>query len=232
MAPPEGPGPQPLTRAAFDRLYAAERDGLVRRLSQQFPQVGGEDVRDAVQVAFIKLWDHHGAEDAAGRPRETALVNEPLAWLTRVSRRRVIDAWRADRWLVHAADAEADGAADAPWDHAARAAQQPPSVTAGTPETDFDRAERLRALEWAISQLTEPQRSTLIWFHLQGLSYDEIHARWAEVKPPGYSKESLGAFLLRARKALGPLVTRYLEGGSAVPSGPRGMARGRRGGGR
>ncbi len=142
-------------RAAFESLFRATREGLVRfALSIVEDEAAAADV---VQDAFIRLWERREEHDPRGSVR--GLLYRTVRNL---SLNTVRDGRRRGRLLEERADP------DAP---------QSPS-----PEESFRSRELERHLREWIAALPERQREALVLSRFEGLSHEEI-AQVMDVSP-------------------------------------------------
>jgi len=125
------------------------------------------EAEDATQEAFERLW------------KQGARIEKPKEWLMRVVRNACLDRLRRAGRTV----SDADGHTPEPRDER-------------DPAWHFDQGELGRRLGGAIDGLSEPQRSLVILFDVQGMSGAEC-ARILQL-----SGEQVKVYLHRARRRL------------------------------
>jgi RNA polymerase sigma-70 factor (ECF subfamily) len=140
--------------------------------------------RDAVQDAFIQLWDAR----AATPPRNV------LAYLITVVRRRAIDLVRHEQMHQRIARTLMTDATVAP------------SVSRNAGEAELDRAELEACLTTAIAQLPPRCREMFLLHHQAHLSYPEIAAALGVSVPTVWNQ------MAQATRRLSEAVARYRAG--------------------
>jgi RNA polymerase sigma-70 factor (ECF subfamily) len=112
-----------------------------------------EEAEDVTQEVLVKLWQNSGRID----------VENPAAWVMRVTRNAVIDRIRRRRSRAAVIADEAD------YDLASGYAAAP-----GNTESEVESREFREALESALAGLDDPYRSILVMREVQELKYSEI----------------------------------------------------------
>ena len=160
-------------------------------------RLAGNDgqAEDIAQEVFLRAYEHFGdlrTSPTAGGWLRTVTTNLTLNYLTRYRKR-----WRMFSEL-RSADADDDSAG--------------PELGEPHPDTflaDLSAEQRRALIDGALRQLPEHQRVTLVLYHFEELSYEEIaaklHASLAKIKTD----------IWRARAALMPLLeSRGITAGS------------------
>jgi len=141
-------------RPAFERLYAATRAklyGVALRILGRPPLAG-----EALQQAYLEIWRNAGQFDPAGA--------DPLAWMVALVRRRAIDMRRKETPSSTEEGAEPTEVAEKPPDRPAPRALNEP----------------LRRLLACMGRLEEDQRRLLLLAYYDGLSRDELAAKFGQ----------------------------------------------------
>lgn len=132
-----------------------------------------EEARDVTQEVLLRLWHH----------REAVEEDRLTGWLLRVTRNACIDALRKRRTYQDLVRADAE--------RVGQAASRTPDPEAATEAALFR-----EALERALRQLPEPQRSIVILREIQDCTYEQISEALA------LPLNTVKVYLHRARKAL------------------------------
>jgi len=148
------------------RLLVLRHRGSVYSLARYLLR-DDHEAEDATQEAFERLWQHRGD------------IERPKEWLLKVARNACMDRLRRAGRTVSDADVAV-----------------PEQRDERDPAWHFDQGELARKLAQAIDSLSEPQRSLVVLFDVQGLSGVEC-ARVLEL-----SSEQVKVYLHRARRRL------------------------------
>jgi RNA polymerase sigma factor (sigma-70 family) len=195
----------PLTERNFRRLHDHAWSTLTRAGQSQARDLSAEDIRDALQYAFMQLWRHHGVADDSNADSKVK-VDEPVAWLCKALFRRLLDIRHSRRREVSESALAGNGVTGSVFD----GLSGNPDSWLGrveTPDTQLESQERSEWVKLAILQLREAYRSTLVWFYFHGASYEEIIARWkAHPDKREYTADSIAKIKLRGMKMLRELL--------------------------
>ena len=131
----------------YAELVRRYRDRYARYAAQMLGSVDAAE--DAVQDAFVRAYD---------RLAECRDPDKFVGWFFLILRNRCFAEQRKNR-------------ASAPLEAADAVA------AAGQPDGEMETAERRRALQRVLLELTPEQREVFVLKHVEGLSYDEIAAR-------------------------------------------------------
>lgn len=162
-------------RAAFARLYqatSAKLFGIIVRILKR-PDLADE----VLQEVFVKIWDRAGDFD----PR----VASPITWMAAIARNRALDEIRRKRpesiedhpELLEMASADASAL------------------------TNVMRAEDGRRLADCLSRLDAPRRQMVVLAYCEGLSRDELAAKYGQ--PANTIKTWLRRSLAQLKGCLG-----------------------------
>jgi RNA polymerase sigma-70 factor (ECF subfamily) len=161
-------------RAAFERLYAATRAklyGVVLRILHR------ADLADEVmQETYLKIWNNAGRFDPA--------VASPITWMVAIGRNHAIDLVRKRR------DVSVDEAPEV----LALAADSPDPLAAR------ERSEELARLLDCLGRLDPDQRQLLLLAYYNGLSREQLAARFGH--PVNTIKTWLRRGILAVRECL------------------------------
>lgn len=191
----------PLTEANFRRLHDDSWAALLRAGQAQARDLSTEDVRDALQHAFLQLWRHHGVREESGAVVQER-IDAPAAWLCKALLRRLLDIRHSRRREVTESRLAGNSTSTSAID------ELPLNADAwfgrvDTPDMLLEQRERAEWVKQALLQLREAYRSTLVWFYFHGASYDEIIARWkAHPDRREYTPDSIAKIKLRGMKML------------------------------
>ena len=132
----------------LERRYREKRTGLLAFLNRRLPD--GEEAEDTLQDVFLQ-----GLEAAAGG----TVLEDAVAWLFTVARRRIADAWRGRE---RQSDADLDDLAD--------------SLVSDelSPEDNLLAEEAAAAVRTALAVLPPEQREVLVLHVLEDLPFREI----------------------------------------------------------
>jgi RNA polymerase sigma-70 factor, ECF subfamily len=175
--------PGPNTAAEFTSFMRAYQDMVFSTAAR----LAGNDsqAEEIAQEVFLRAYEHFAqlqASAAAGGWLKTVTTNLTLNYLSRYRNR-----WRLFSEL-RAANADEDS-------YGPEMLPQPDTLLA-----DLDREQRSRLIERALRKLPEHQRLSLVLFHFEELSYEEIAARLDA------SLAKVKTDIRRARAALLPLL--------------------------
>ena len=158
--------PQRASSAWDYRLVVLRHHGCVYRVARALLGDAAE-AEDVTQETFVRYWQH------------SARVERPREWLVKVARNLCLDRLRkAGRYLSSAPD------------------ELPEQRDDRDPEWHYEQRELAQELERAIATLSEPQRSLVVLFDVQGMSTDEC------ARIVGINVNQVKVYLHRARRRL------------------------------
>jgi RNA polymerase sigma-70 factor (ECF subfamily) len=162
-------------RAAFSALYRAAAPkllGVILRILNR-----RDLAEEVLQEVFVRIWDRAGDFDAS--------AGAPLAWLSTIARNRALDSLRRRRETSIEDEPAAFEVPDA----------------ADDPAVQAERSADLKRLMGCLEALDEDKRRMVLLAYHQGLSRDELAARFNV--PIGTVKTWLHRSLARLKECLG-----------------------------
>jgi RNA polymerase sigma-70 factor (ECF subfamily) len=162
-------------RAAFSALYRAAAPkllGVILRILNR-----RDLAEEVLQEVFVRIWDRAGDFDAG--------AGAPLAWLSTIARNRALDSLRRRRETSIEDEPAAFEVPDA----------------ADDPAVQAERSADLKRLMGCLETLDEDKRRMVLLAYHQGLSRDELAARFNV--PVGTVKTWLHRSLARLKECLG-----------------------------